>query len=664
LPGLPPKGDVSDWLVGDPSGARLIKHCESTPVWEPSTEPQAEEEKEDDDSELLVKKKQADILIELASSVELFHDHDDVGYARFDVNGHKENWPIRSKGFKRWLARAYYESCQGAPSSEAMSAAMGVLEARAQFDAPEHDVRVRVAGYEGCIYIDLADRDWRAIEIDEDGWRVIDDPPVYFRRSAGMKSLPEPVAGGSLEGDLRPLLNVKTDAEFVLTVAWELAALRDRGPYPALGLTGEHGSAKSFRARLLRSVVDPNSVPLRALPRNEHDVYINARNCQVIAYDNVSGLPDWLSDCLCRLATGGGFSTRELYSDQDEVLFGSTRPILLNGIDDITTRPDLADRSIVLMLAAISDDMRKLESELEEQFERKHPLILGALLDAVSHGLKTLPDVKLDRKPRMADFAVWITACEGALWKKGMFMKAYTSNMEDAVEVVLEADQVATVLRTYTELNPRFGGTASDLLRALNGVIPEAQQKAKGWPKRPNTLSAILRRIAPPLRRIGIEISFERDKHEKRVTITRPQKIGETSPPSSPSSSSKDINGLGSTGDRHPIVIQTQGIVTGDDGDDPGDDPHRGIVIDKSLKNKEGGDGDGDDDRLPTLTGAGANGNETAKEERYCRQCDGPLDGTERLYVIDGQSRWLHPECASYLARRKGCPGCHPSRSR
>ena len=92
--------------------------------------------------------------------------------------------------------------------------------------------------------------------------------------------LPEPVAGGSLEGDLRPLLNVKTDAEFVLTVAWELAALRDRGPYPALGLTGEHGSAKSFRAKLLRSVVDPNSVPLRALPRNEHDVYINARNCQ------------------------------------------------------------------------------------------------------------------------------------------------------------------------------------------------------------------------------------------------------------------------------------------------------------------------------------------------------------------------------------------------
>jgi hypothetical protein len=119
------------------------------------------------------------------------------------VNGHKENWPIRSKGFNRWLARVFYESTQSAPSSEAMQAALGVLEARGQFDAPEHEVHVRVAGHDDCIYIDLADRNWRAIEIDEDGWRVIDTLPVHFRRSSGMKSLPAPVVGGSLNDDLK-----------------------------------------------------------------------------------------------------------------------------------------------------------------------------------------------------------------------------------------------------------------------------------------------------------------------------------------------------------------------------------------------------------------------------------------------------------------------------
>jgi hypothetical protein len=382
LPGLKQHGDVSDWLESDPSGARLVKECESTPVWEPSTTPPPEEEKEETGPPVELKKKQADALIDLAASVELFHDRDDVGYAHFDVNGHKENWPIRSKGFKRWLARGFYESTQNAPNSEAMQAAMGVLEARAQFDAPEHEIHVRVAGHGDCIYIDLADRHWRAIEIDEGGWRIVEGLPVYFRRSSGMKPLPEPVTGGSVKDDLRPLVNVKMDNEFVLTVAWLLAALCPSGPYPVLGLTGEQGSAKSMGANFLRALVDPNSVPLRALPRSEHDLFIAARNSHVLAYDNASGLPDWLSDAFCRLATGGGFSTRELYTDQDEVLFRSKRPIILNGIDDIATRPDLADRSIVQTLAAISEENRRLETELWADFERKRPRILGALLDA------------------------------------------------------------------------------------------------------------------------------------------------------------------------------------------------------------------------------------------------------------------------------------------
>src|SRR5262249_45976350 len=149
-----------------------------------------------------------------------------------------------------------------------------------------------------------------------------------------------------------------------------------------------------------------------------------------------------------------------------EVLFGSKRPIILNGIDDIATRPDLADRSIAQILATISDERRKLETELWADFHRKRPRILGALLDVVSHGLKTLPDVVLDRKPRMADFAVWVTACEGALWNKGTFMAAYTGNIQEAVETVLDNDQVAAVLREYVDTMSQFAGTATELLKA------------------------------------------------------------------------------------------------------------------------------------------------------------------------------------------------------
>jgi hypothetical protein len=137
---------------------------------------------------------QADILIKLAQSAELLHAPDGTGFADLDINGHWETWPIRGKAFGRWLARRFFEATQGAPCSEAMQSVLNVIEARAHFDAPERIVHIRVGGLDGRLYLDLCDTTWRAVEIDTNGWRVIDRPPVRFRRAAGMKPLPMPVA--------------------------------------------------------------------------------------------------------------------------------------------------------------------------------------------------------------------------------------------------------------------------------------------------------------------------------------------------------------------------------------------------------------------------------------------------------------------------------------
>lgn len=142
----------------------------------------------------------------------------------------------------------------------------------------------------------------------------------------------------------------------MLIAAWLLSALGPPGPYPALVLVGEQGTAKSMAARLLRSLVDPNSAPLRSLPREERDLFVAANNGWTICFDNVSKMPDWLSDALCRLATGGGFAVRELYSDSNEVLFNAQRPVILNGIDDVAGRPDLLDRAMVLALQPIPEE--------------------------------------------------------------------------------------------------------------------------------------------------------------------------------------------------------------------------------------------------------------------------------------------------------------------
>jgi hypothetical protein len=161
---------------------------------------------------------QADILIELAQEAELFHAPDGTGFADLNINGHRETWPIRSKGFRRWLARRFFEAMAGAPSSEALQSALNVIEAKAHFDAPERKVHIRVGGLDRRLYLDLGDETWRAVEIDVTGWRVIEKPPVRFRRASGMKPMPIPVKGGSVE-TLRSFLNVQSDADFVLVVA-------------------------------------------------------------------------------------------------------------------------------------------------------------------------------------------------------------------------------------------------------------------------------------------------------------------------------------------------------------------------------------------------------------------------------------------------------------
>lgn len=536
------------------------------------------------------KKSAATKLVEIADDADLFHASDQTAYADIHVDGHRETWPVRSRGFRRWLSRRFYEVYQAAPNAQGIQDALAVIEAKAHFDGGEHHVHLRVAEENDRIYLDLADEGWHAVEISADGWRGITDPPVRFRRAAGMLPLPVPERGGSID-DLRRHLNVRNEDDFVLVVSWLLAALRARGPYPVLALAGEQGSAKSTTSAILRSLIDSNSAPLRALPREDRDLFIAATNAYSLAFDNVSGLAPWISDTLCRLATGGGFAVRQLYTDSDEILFDAMRPVLLNGIDDVVTRPDLADRAIFITLEPIPDERRRHERELWAAVHADRPRILGALFDAVSKGLCRLPDAHLERLPRMADFALWATACETSFRPEGTFMKAYEGSRAAATETVIQADPVATAIRDLMTTDTVWTGTAADLLGALSKQAGETITRSKSWPQTARALSGRLRRAATTLRRAGIEVDFlERTMRSRTIVITKTESGG--APPSSPSSPSSpqgnrelshdgrhdgrptdDGRGSEHDGSAEPTVIDNALILQTNDGHD-GNDGH------------------------------------------------------------------------------------------
>src|SRR5262245_32371139 len=196
------------------------------------------------------------MLTQIGACSDLFHTATGTAFADIMVDGHRETWPIRSKRFRAWLRRRYYQSTGGAASAAEIRSALDLLEARAQFDGPERVVHVRTAEDGGHIYLDLADERWRAVEIGPGGWRVVGCPPVRFRRPAGMLPLSVPQQGGSIEA-LNSFLNLASRDDFVLTVAWLLAALRSGGPYPLLAISGEQGSAKTVLSKLLKALIDP-----------------------------------------------------------------------------------------------------------------------------------------------------------------------------------------------------------------------------------------------------------------------------------------------------------------------------------------------------------------------------------------------------------------------
>jgi hypothetical protein len=250
---------------------------------------------------------------------------------------------------------------------------------------------------------------------------------------------------------------------------------------------------------------------VRALPRDERELFIAASNGHVLAFDNLSGLPPWLSDTLCRLTSGGAFSTRRLFTDQDEILLTAARPVIVNGIEDIITRPDLADRAILLMLATIAERQRRPENLLWREFEFARPRILGALLDFAVHGLQMLPQVRLNRLPRMADFALWATACESAFRHPSTFESAYSKNRCEAIENIIDGDPVAACVREIMADRAQWAGTASDLLQAGANIAGELTvSNRSSWPKSPRALAGRLRRAQTFLRTLGIEISFGR----------------------------------------------------------------------------------------------------------------------------------------------------------
>jgi len=520
LENLPDKGDVSDWLNNGGTKEALLRLVDGCQEREPSDEPEAEGETEDGK-----KPSQADKLIQIAVGGAFpFHDEARDGFASIPINGHKETWPLRSKFFKQYLVRQFYELTEKSPNNEALRQALNVVEAKAVFDGPEIKLHLRTAEHDGALWYDLANDAWQAITITAAGWEVVDNPPILFRRYKNTAAQVLPKPGGKL-GLLKKYVNLKDEADWALLFALIVHAFVPGVPHGIPVFHGDKGSAKTTAQRVIRKLIDPAIRDTMALPQDKNELALMLTTNYSPIFDNLDGLKPWQSDMLCQAATGGGISKRELYSDMEEIILSFLRCPMLNGINLVASRDDLLDRSVLFKLDRISQEQRKTEKDFWRALEWDRPYILGAIFTALSGAMRIYPTVNLPALPRMADFAEWGYAIMQAVDGSGdEFLWAYHKNIAGAVEEAVISDVIGAAVAEFMDDKESWQGTATELLEQLN-ELPSVNTKEKGWPKKAYTLTRRLNKIKSALADYGINVETSRTGEKRFIAFANNRKI-------------------------------------------------------------------------------------------------------------------------------------------
>ncbi|WP_373542033.1 DUF3854 domain-containing protein [Chamaesiphon sp.] len=452
----------------------------------------------------------AERLLEIGRTATYFQTPDRVAYADIAIAGNRHTYAVRSRAFRMWLSGEYFNVEGKGIGSQTMQDTLSTLEAIALYgqDSATREVHLRIAQERETIYLDLGTPDWKAIEIDPTGWPTIDDPPVRFWRPDSLRPLPYPVVGGNL-AELRELLNVDGSA-WTLIITFLLFCFCPNKTYPVLVLSAHRGSGKTVAAEMLKGLIDPGKAPLIKLQGDTHKLAVSASRRLLMVYDNVGHISADQSDDLCRIATGFGYSTRTLFSTDEETTFEFARPQIVTAIDSLVTRDDLADRVLMVQLGEISEQQRLPQAELNAKIEAARPRILGALLTALSQTFAALPDIEPDKLPRMADYALFAIASETALGlNKGEFMSVFNDSRELSRQVVIESSPVGEAIIRLMEHRKAWEpwqGTASELLNELEHHTDEATYRSRYFPKAANVLKRQLNRLAPDLKALGIDV--------------------------------------------------------------------------------------------------------------------------------------------------------------
>ena len=446
----------------------------------------------------------------------LFRDQYDAPYARIrDVDGSTKVLPVRGQKFKNALVRAYTREHGEPPKASLLKQAIEAAIAEADL-AKKVEMHLRIAQAEEKVYYNFADGSGSVIEIDSTGWRVCTDAPVCFREY--------PLTGSQVQQDrynsvpiakVFDWINISDPLARVLMEVCLVSSFMPGIKHPLLMLNGHQGSAKTTAARILKKLVDPSAVDVGPLPKTVAEIAQLLSHPHFTVFDNLSEIKPAVSDLLCQAVTGGVFSKRRLYTDEEDVVLRMDGCVAATGINIVAEKADLLDRTILFRLERISEARRKDEATLWAEVKAATPGLLASIFDTVSEAMARLPKIKLRKAHRMADFYKAGIAISQALgYKNNEFELAMEQNRRNVELAALEGEPLCEAVAMFMLRKSSWKGTASELLQDLLQT-----NVAGALPKAPNQLSRKLKEVELTLRNFKIHVHWGRDRDTNLTTI-------------------------------------------------------------------------------------------------------------------------------------------------
>lgn len=467
---------------------------------------------------------QAAVLVTLAEESGDVFLHDQYGHAYVAVKRGKSHivFAIEDSAYKSILAKRLWDAKGKVPNGHAVDGAVSVLAGKAVHEGKKIELRNRVAKEGDVLWYDLSDNEGRAVRITKEGYVVVDDPPILFQRYS--HQLPQVPPSPPDQADASLLLQFVTlskPEQHHLLLVWLAVCFIPDIPHPIINFYGAQGSSKTVLARMLKMIIDPSLLETISPSVNTYDLIQKLSHHWFLFFDNLQKIPVWISDELCRAVTGGGFLKRKLYTDNEDVMYSFIRCVGLNGINLVATRPDLLDRSILFRFDRIEDKKRRSEREIWQTFNALKPRILGGIFLALSKAMNMQPIVLAER-PRMADFAEeGCRVAEGLNIPHQQFLDAYKANRAIQHEAAIHEDSVGIVVMEYMNEHHTLEGTPSYVFKTLTQAADEMEinMYGKGWPGSPQSFTRRLNELATNLHEMGIRISTNGKKDDKRWTI-------------------------------------------------------------------------------------------------------------------------------------------------